>query len=133
MKKFLNASIAIMAIVFGMGLATAACASNWLAFLWIIAGILWYVGWVITNFQSESTRELYEEKLKDLRENRDDWMKQAKYYWDMYDEKLAQSLSLAEENVKLIEQLQAAQEEILRLTQVPSEKTESEGVDKTEE
>lgn len=116
MKKIVNITMFIMLVLFGLGLGTTAAATNWTAFCWVITGLLWFLFYWFSKIEYETTIDEKEGQLKDLRKNRDDYMGLYKHYWDKYDEKLKQNLELAEENVSLSKELQAAKNEIIRLS-----------------
>ena len=101
----------IALVLFGLGLGTTAAAANWTAFCWVITGLLWFLFYWFSKIEYETTIDEKEEQLKDLRKNRDDYMGLYKHYWDKYDEKLKQNLELAEDNVSLRKELQAAKED----------------------
>ena len=72
MKNFLNVFTIVMGVVFILGLITTATAGNWVAFIWVVIGLLWMGMSRGHEVQKEALREDYEDRLTELRGTRDE-------------------------------------------------------------
>ena len=92
-----------MGVVFILGLITTATAGNWVAFIWVVIGLLWMGMSRGHEVQKEALREDYEDRLTELRGTRDEYIKLYKDYSDKYDAKLKENYDLACHNKSLAE------------------------------
>lgn len=101
MKKNLNVFTLVMGVIFILGLITTAISGNWVAFIWVVIGLLWMGISSGHEVQKEALRVDYEQKLGTLRKERDNYNELYKNYWGKYDAKLQENYDLAQANLEL--------------------------------
>ena len=103
MKKFFNVSTVLLTMAFVIGLIAALFASNWVASIWILAGLFWML---MNRWQEVQNHELLEEcefRLAGAKKMCDDYRKQFEDYRDKYEAKLKENYDLSCENSRLSE------------------------------